>query len=108
MISILPGFIAGLVHVFSGPDHLAAIAPLAAKGHRRAWRSGLHWGTGHALGVSVMGAGSLLLRGALPLDLISSWSERLVGVLLIGIGLWGFRRALRNHRSEEHTSELQS
>ena len=27
MISILPGFLAGLIHVFSGPDHLAAIAP---------------------------------------------------------------------------------
>ncbi len=103
MISILPGFLAGLIHVFSGPDHLAAIAPLAVKGHQRRWLAGVRWGTGHALGVGVLGAGSLLLRGALPIDMISSWSERLVGVLLIGIGLWGFRRAFRNQvHSHEH------
>jgi sulfite exporter TauE/SafE len=106
MISILPGFIAGLIHVFSGPDHLAAVAPLALKGDRRAALAGVHWGVGHALGVGVMCAGSLWLRGVLPIDLISSWSERSVGVLLIGIGLWSFRRALRNHvHSHEHVHD---
>ena len=108
MILFLPGFLAGLVHVFSGPDHLAAVAPLAVKGHRHACFTGLQWGFGHALGVAVVGAGSLLLREMLPLDLISSWSERLVGVLLIGIGLWGLRRGLQNrvHTHEhEHGSE---
>jgi sulfite exporter TauE/SafE len=103
MFLILPGFLAGLVHVFSGPDHLAAVAPLAVKGRRWACHAGLRWGLGHALGVGVIGASSLLLRQMLPVDLISSWSDRLVGVLLIGIGLWGFRRALRNHvHTHEH------
>jgi sulfite exporter TauE/SafE len=37
---------------------------------------------------------ALLFRSALPLEGLSSWSERLVGVVLIGIGLWGVRRAL--------------
>jgi sulfite exporter TauE/SafE len=40
---------------------------------------------------------SLLLRGVLPVDWLSSWSERLVGIVLIAIGLWGFRRALSSH-----------
>jgi ABC-type nickel/cobalt efflux system permease component RcnA len=103
MISILPGFLAGLIHVVSGPDHLAAVGPLAVKGCQRAWLAGLRWGIGHALGVAMMGAGSLLLREMMPIELISSWSERLVGALLIGIGLWGFRRALRNHvHAHEH------
>src|SRR3982751_1551261 len=85
---------AGLVHVFSGPDHLAAIAPLAMKRQRGAWRTGLRWGIGHASGVAFVGILALILRGILPVDLISGWSDRLVGVLLIGIGLWTLRKAL--------------
>lgn len=106
MLSIVPGFLAGLVHVFSGPDHLAAVAPLAVKDHRRAWVAGLKWGAGHALGVAIIGASALGLRGLAPIDLISSWSERLVGVLLIGIAIWAFRRALRHHvHTHAHTHD---
>ncbi len=100
VIVLLTGFIAGLIHVLSGPDHLAAIAPLAAKAPTRAWGNGIRWGTGHASGVLFVGVLSLCLRGLLPIDLISSWSERLVGVMLIGIALWGFRAALRIHAHE--------
>jgi sulfite exporter TauE/SafE len=104
MISILAGFLAGLIHVFSGPDHLAAIAPLAVRSHRRAWIAGLRWGLGHATGVLFVGILSLLLRELLPIDLISSWSERLVGVLLIGIGIWSWHRALRTRiHAHEHS-----
>jgi ABC-type nickel/cobalt efflux system permease component RcnA len=95
MIAILTGFIAGLGHVFSGPDHLAAVAPLAVESRRKAWMAGLRWGLGHTSGVLLVGFGALLLRGILPVQLISSWSERLVGVVLIGIGIWGFRTALK-------------
>ena len=97
MISVLAGFVAGLIHVLSGPDHLAAVAPLAVEGRRRAWVTGLRWGLGHASGVTLVGVLSLLLRDILPVDSIASWSERLVGVVLIGIGLWGFRQAFTRH-----------
>jgi len=100
MLTILGGTIAGLAHVLSGPDHLAAIAPLALKRERRAWLTGLRWGAGHAAGVVTVGILSLLLRGMLPIDLISSWSDRLVGALLIGIGLWTLRNALQVHAHE--------
>ena len=104
MISVLTGFVAGLIHVLSGPDHLAAVAPLAVEGQRRAWMTGLRWGFGHASGVVLVGVLSLLLRDVLPVDLISSWSERLVGVVLIGIGLWGFRQAFTRHlHTHEHS-----
>src|SRR5438132_8271544 len=86
IVLIFAGIAAGLIHVLSGPDHLAAIAPLVTKFPRRAWTCGLRWGAGHAAGVVFVGIGSLVLRGVLPVDLISSWSDRLVGVLLIGIG----------------------
>lgn len=103
MIVFVSGFLAGCIHVFSGPDHLAAVAPLAVQGRGRAWSAGLRWGLGHALGAGLMGAGSLALRGALPLDRISNWNERLVGVVLVGIGLWGLRQAFGAHvHSHEH------
>lgn len=95
MIAGLAGLLAGSIHVLSGPDHLAAVAPLAADGRRKGWRAGLRWGVGHAAGVAAVGAFALLLRDILPLDALSSWSERLVGLVLIGIGLWGIRVALR-------------
>lgn len=97
LLIILGGISAGLIHVFSGPDHLAAIAPLAMKRQRGAWLTGLRWGMGHASGVAVVGILSLILRGLLPIDLISSWSDRLVGVLLIGIGAWTLRKAMLVH-----------
>ena len=38
MTLVLAGLMAGFVHVLSGPDHLAAIAPYAVDGKSRAWR----------------------------------------------------------------------
>ena len=103
MISIVTGLMAGLLHVLSGPDHLAAVAPLAVKGHRHAVVTGVRWGLGHSTGVIVVGLLSLLLRDLIPVDLISGGSERLVGVLLIGIGFWGLRKALsRQLHAHEH------
>jgi sulfite exporter TauE/SafE len=106
MIATLAGFIAGTVHVFAGPDHLAAVAPLAVRGHTRAWRTGLGWGLGHVAGVAVVGLLAFWLRTLLPVDLISSWSERLVGVVLLGIGLWGLRKAWASHlHAHEHVHD---
>jgi hypothetical protein len=101
---IAGGIAAGLAHVFSGPDHLAAVAPLAMKPTGRAWRTGLGWGLGHASGVVFVGAISLCLRELVPVDSISSYSDRLVGALLIGIGLWTLRNALRVH-AHQHVHE---
>ncbi len=101
--SALAGFAAGSVHVLAGPDHLAAVAPLAADRKHHAWRSGLLWGLGHASGVLLVGVGALLLREVLPIERLSGWSERLVGVVLIAIGTWGLLRARRQSvHSHEH------
>lgn len=86
----LAGTLAGMVHVLSGPDHLAAVALLANDG--RSWRTGVLWGLGHSSGVVAMGLFGLLLRGWLPMEWLSSWSEWMAGVVLIGIGLWGLHR----------------
>lgn len=104
MIALLSGLLAGAGHVWSGPDHLAAIAPLAVRHPRRSWLPGLRWGIGHSGGVALIGVMSLMLREWLPLELLASWGERLVGVMLIGIGLWTLRKALQ-HTVHTHEHE---
>ena len=96
MLIVVTGAVAGLFHVLSGPDHLAAVAPLALDGRRRGWIAGWTWGLGHASGVVVVALLGVLLRDILPpIDVLSAWSERFVGAALIGIGLWALSRGLR-------------
>ncbi len=101
---ILAGWWLGLAHVLTGPDHLAAIAPLAVEDRKKAWKAGLQWGFGHSTGVLLVGLAILILRSVIPVDLISGYSERFVGVVLIGIGLWAFWRvfAQRVHSHSHH------
>jgi hypothetical protein len=89
------GIAAGALHVLAGPDHLAAMAPLAADSRRSPWRAGALWAVGHSSGVLAVGVLALLLRDVLPIERLSSVSERLVGVALVGVGLWGLRRVFR-------------
>jgi hypothetical protein len=103
-IAAFAGLAAGLTHALSGPDHLSAVAPLVV-GERRGgwsgWRMGLLWGVGHSVGVWIVGLLALALRGILPLERVSSWSERMVGAVLIAVGLWGLRRAFGPRLQEE-------
>ena len=102
MFAFVAGLAAGLLHVFSGPDHLAAIAPLAADGERGQWKAGLQWGVGHTTGVLLIAVLLLLLREQLPLDAISANSERIVGALLIAVGSWGIWRAISLGHGHSH------
>jgi ABC-type nickel/cobalt efflux system permease component RcnA len=102
MFAVFSGLLAGFLHVLSGPDHLAAVAPIAVRAHRRAWTSGVRWGIGHSAGVLLIGLLAVAFRQALPLERISAGSERLVGLLLIAIGFWSLREALK---VEVHTHE---
>ena len=96
VIAALAGAVAGIIHVLSGLDHLAAVAPLAVERRAQGWTTGLRWGLGHAGGVILVGVLSLLLREVLPVERFSSWAERFVGVVLIAIGIWGVRKAMRH------------
>jgi hypothetical protein len=96
MLTMITGGLAGLFHVLSGPDHLAAVAPLAVSDGDRGWVAGWTWGVGHASGVVVIAVVAVLLRDVLPpIGDISAWSERLVGAALIGIGIWALGRSAR-------------
>jgi ABC-type nickel/cobalt efflux system permease component RcnA len=104
------GLLAGAVHVVTGADHLAALLPLSIGRRRGAWALGARWGVGHSLGVLAIGALAVALKERFDLGLVEAWGERLVGVLLIAIGLLGLRRALRltlhahphDHHGEAH------
>jgi len=94
VLTIVTGAIAGFVHVLSGPDHLAAVTPMAVAGRERGWVSGWTWGFGHASGVVVVAVLAVILRNLLPpVEAISAWSERIVGAALIAVGLWALRRS---------------
>ncbi|HWM92107.1 MAG TPA: High-affinity nickel transporter [Thermoanaerobaculia bacterium] len=100
-IATLAGLLAGLTHALAGPDHLSAVAPLVVGERRSGWGTGLLWGLGHSGGVWLIGLLALGLRDVLPLERVSSWSERLVGAVLIAVGLWGLRKAFGPRLTEE-------
>jgi hypothetical protein len=93
---VLLGLVAGAAHVFAGPDHLAALAPVVADDRRRGVKLGALWGLGHGLGVVMLGGLGQLFRGTLGAEEVSAWSELGVGVLLVLMGayaLWRTRSA---------------
>ena len=71
------GLSAGGLHVLAGPDHLAAVAPLAADSSRRRWLAGMLWGIGHTGGVVLVAAVAFVARGWLDIGAVSSWSCQL-------------------------------
>ena len=107
--AIFTGFLAAAAHVFSGPDHLAAVAPFAVGNTNKSWRIGLFWGLGHLAGMLIIGVLFTLLQDFPPLETISSYSESLVGLVLIGVGIWAIYRAwipARIHQSHRHDPSL--
>jgi uncharacterized membrane protein HdeD (DUF308 family) len=98
------GLLAGAHHALSGPDHMAGVAPLAARSGPGAWRVGIGWGLGHASGATLAAVAALLLRESVPQfeSTVAPVSETIVGVLLCVLGVLGLRRALRKH---EHAHE---
>lgn len=88
------GIFAGGLHSVTGPDHLAALLPICIG--RRWWtaiHTGLYWGLGHGIGAALVGAVAFLIRGALNIDLFSTYMEAAVGISIMVIGLSGIAEA---------------
>ena len=85
---LLLGFGLGLTHAFDA-DHIMAVTSLAS--HEPGWRRTLRfcgaWAIGHGLTLLAVGAVVLGLGWHLPEALFGT-AERLVGVVLIALGLW--------------------
>lgn len=95
LLVLSTGFLAGATHVLGGVDHMAALVPLAVAGRARAFSLGARWGVGHSAGVLAVAALLVALRERLDLSAAEALAERSVGVMLIAIGLFGLRTALR-------------
>ncbi|XP_066368930.1 chloroplast protein FOR GROWTH AND FERTILITY 2-like [Miscanthus floridulus] len=88
------GFLAGCLHTLSGPDHLAALAPLSIGRSRvESAAVGALWGCGHDAGQVLFGLLFLGLRDRLHIEVIRTWSTRVVALTLLGIGALGIREA---------------
>lgn len=99
---LLAGLLTAIVHVITGPDHLAAVLPFAIESKKKAWKVGLFWGIGHLLGMISIGVLFLLFRNLIPVESISQHSEALVGLVLIGIGIWSFVKIFKKKRQHKH------
>jgi ABC-type nickel/cobalt efflux system permease component RcnA len=99
MIQFLTGILMSSVHVVTGPDHLAAVTPLAIENRRKAWHIGFFWGLGHVLGMLLIGLLYLFSRELINVEKISGYSEYLVGIVLIGIGIWAIIKSVKHFHS---------
>ncbi|KAK4401386.1 hypothetical protein Sango_0879300 [Sesamum angolense] len=88
------GFFAGCLHTLSGPDHLAALAPLSiGRTRMESAAVGALWGCGHDAGQVIFGLLFLLLKDRLHIEVIRTWGTRVVGFTLLVIGAMGIREA---------------
>lgn len=88
------GFLAGCLHTLSGPDHLAALAPLSIGCTRMESAAvGALWGCGHDAGQLMFGLLFLLLKDQLHIEILRTWGTRVVGFTLLVIGAMGIREA---------------
>jgi nickel/cobalt transporter (NicO) family protein len=97
LLSYSTALLLGSLHAFEA-DHMAAVTSLAVRrpSLRTAARFGIRWAVGHGGAIILVGAGLILLGLHLP-DAATHWLERVVGVVMIGLGIWTFRGAQVMH-----------
>jgi ABC-type nickel/cobalt efflux system permease component RcnA len=90
------GLVYGLKHATEA-DHIVAVTTIVSE-HRKLGRAalvGAMWGVGHTASLLLVGAGVLALRIAIP-EIVSSWLEFVVALMIIVLGAIAIRRALRS------------
>lgn len=96
------GLLASMLHVIMGPDHIAAVLPFVIEAKRKAWKIGLFWGIGHIFGMLLIGLLFMLFKEIIPVEQISGYSEQLVGLVLIIIGIWAFVKIFKSESHHKH------
>ena len=94
--ALTSGLAGGMLHVATGPDHLAALAPLAIRDRGRAARAGAVWGAGHGTGVLLLGGVGVAFKEVIDIGFLTKWSEISIGLLLIVIGGWALAQGARD------------
>lgn len=104
LVEILTALMLGFLHALE-VDHMLAVTTFVAgrPSLATAARFGFRWGVGHSLAVLAFG-GVLLATGIQWPERFDAFGEGVVGVMLIGLGLWALRssRKLHLHRPAEH------
>ncbi|MEO2082063.1 hypothetical protein [Leeuwenhoekiella sp.] len=96
---LFAGLIAATLHVITGPDHLAAVTPIAVDAEAKSWRVGFVWGLGNLMGMLLIGLLFVGFKEQLPIELISAKSELLVGVVLIFLGIFSIYKVLKRRKA---------
>lgn len=99
---LFAGVLSSMTHVVAGPDHLAAVTPLVFESKKKAWKIGISWGLGHLIGMLSIGLLFSIFNELIPIELISNYSEQLVGLVLVVIGLWAFYKIFKKDKQHEH------
>ena len=92
---ILTGILAGLIHVFSGADHLIAMAPSAINSPKIALKNSFSWGLGHSSGVVLLTVLAIFIKDITPLKNFSNIAELLVGISLLFVGVYAIKNSFQ-------------
>ncbi|MBX3460130.1 MAG: nickel transporter [Planctomycetes bacterium] len=106
-MAIIAGIVAGIAHVFMGPDHLGALLPISVNRRFKAAWLGFRWGAGHTIGVVIVAimlivARTLVENAADWTESFEYWGEIAVGAFLVTLGGWGLWQA-RTQKLHVHT-----
>ena len=82
----------GIVHVFTGADHLVAMVPSSITRTKTAIRNGLSWGIGHSSGLILLTLLAFLIKDRAKV--FSDFSELLVGISLLIVGVFAIKKGL--------------
>lgn len=86
------GFLFGLRHAFDA-DHIAAVSVLSSQSRtlKSALQKGIFWGLGHTVTLFLLGIIVLTLGLTIPQN-FSNFFEKIVGILLLILGIMSFSR----------------
>ena len=92
---ILGAFSLGIIHVVTGIDHLAAMAPSSITSTKLAIKNGFLWGLGHSLGLILLTILTFLIKDLAKVDSFSNFSEFLVGISLLIVGFFAIKNSFQ-------------
>ncbi len=101
-LPVTAGLITSMLHVVSGPDHLAAVTPFVIEAKKKAWKIGLSWSFGHLVGMMFIGLLLTVFGDYIPVEAISNYSEQLVGLVLIGVGVAAIYKIFNSNKGHKH------
>jgi hypothetical protein len=95
----------GVIHVLTGPDHLAAIATLSCGKKLRSFLLGMRWGIGHCLGIAIIYTIFLLIPD-FDVESMGHSGDIVVGVIMIMLGVFGMWRAHKIYAKQMHDQRV--